>query len=255
MTFTASIVAATLGERPYKYFESVPSTMDAAREWLLEGALSGSMVIADQQTAGRGRMGRVWVAPDRCALAMSVVMRVKVHWLSQVAMLGGLVVADALVKIGVSDVRLKWPNDVLIGRRKVAGILAESEWDGSNLRGAILGIGVNFAGDFATSELNAQAVSITSALGHEPDPAAFFAHLIAAYDARTSQLGTPALFETWRSKLWTIGQKVRVESSPPVDGIAEDVSPLGALMVRSVDGRLHTVMAADVKVWPVEGTT
>ncbi|NOG52234.1 MAG: hypothetical protein HND48_24450 [Chloroflexi bacterium] len=56
-------------------------------------------------------------------------------------------------------------------------------------------------------------------------------------------------------KLWTIGQKVRVESSPPVDGIAEDVSPLGALMVRSVDGRLHTVMAADVKVWPVEGTT
>lgn len=254
MTFTAAIVSATLGDRPYKYFDTVSSTMDIAREWLLEGAANGSMVIADRQTAGRGRMGRMWVAPDRCALAMSVVIRVKVQWLSQVAMLGGLIVADALTEIGVTDVRLKWPNDVLIGTRKVAGVLAESEWDGSNLRGAILGIGVNVSGEFATSELNMQAVSISAALGREPDPAEFFAHLIAAYDARARQLGTPALFETWRSKLWTIGQKVRVESSPPVDGIAEDVSPLGALMVRSLDGRLHTVMAADVKVWPVEGT-
>lgn len=251
MCFSQALVDARLGERPHRYYESIPSTMDAARDWLAEGAPHGALVIAGQQSAGRGRMGRTWVDADGCALALSVILRpASGSALPQISMLGGLAILDTLAALGVPDLLLKWPNDILIGGKKVCGVLVETAWDGVYLSGAILGIGLNVSGSFDVSDIAATATSIGEALGGPPDPARVLDEIVNRLDARLPDLNTPIMYDAWRARLGTIGQRVRIESGRSFEGVAEDVNPMGALLVRADDGQLRTVLAGDVRVRP-----
>lgn len=253
MKFTQSVVDACLGERPYRYYERIRSTMDAAREWLLEEAPHGAIVIAGEQTAGRGRMGRSWLTADGAALALSVILRPGSGTvLPQVSMLGGLAVLDALASLGLRDLFLKWPNDILIDEQKVCGVLVETSWNDAYLRGAILGIGLNVSGGFAQPEVAAIATTVSAALGRPADAAQVLRAVITSLDARLPDLGTPELFDAWRARLGTIGLRVRVESSSAFEGVAEDVNMMGALLVRADDGQLRTVLAGDVRVRPAD---
>jgi BirA family biotin operon repressor/biotin-[acetyl-CoA-carboxylase] ligase len=253
MQYTLAVVSSCLGPRPYRYFERIRSTMDAAREWLTEGAPHGGLVITGEQTAGRGRMGRSWLIPDGCALAMSVILRpANGTALPQVSMLGGLAVLDALASLGLGGLFLKWPNDILIGDKKVCGVLVETAWDGVYLRGAILGIGLNVSGEFDKPEIAAIATTIAEALGRPADAAQVLRAVIQSLEARLADLDTPIMFDAWRARLGTIGQRVRVEGSSAFEGVAEDVNTMGALLVRADDGQLRTVLAGDVRVRPAQ---
>ena len=107
MEYTQAVVNDCLGERPYRYFERIPSTMDAAREWLMEDAPHGAIVLTGEQSAGRGRMGRSWLTADGAALALSVILRPSGGpVLPQVSMLGGLAVLDALSSLGLNGLFL-----------------------------------------------------------------------------------------------------------------------------------------------------
>ncbi len=150
--------------RPLRLLEVTGSTNDDARAWALEGASEGATVMALSQTRGRGRAGRVWQSPAGLGLYLSVVLRPA--WppaeLGVLAILGGLAVAQALDRLGATQIRIKHPNDVLARGRKIAGVLVEPRIGGTSTEFAIAGIGVNLLHqreDFKTLGLNGTATS------------------------------------------------------------------------------------------------
>jgi len=248
MTLDLRLLAERMGSRPYQFYPIIPSTMDVARDWLREGAPHGALVLADEQTAGRGRLNRQWQTPPDSALAMSVILRVAPATLPQVTMLGALAVAEALDKLGVQEVGIKWPNDVLIAGRKVCGILVEVDWDGIALRGVIMGLGINIALDFTGTELEGQATSIQTALGRPVDRMDVLTEIVYGIDTRWALLGSSTLLKAWKSRLVTLGRRVTVHAPYSFTGIAEDVDDDGALWVRDEEGFRRRVLAGDVRV-------
>jgi BirA family biotin operon repressor/biotin-[acetyl-CoA-carboxylase] ligase len=131
-----------------RYFSQVTSTNDVAAEWAAQGAPGLSLVIADEQTAGRGRAGRKWVTAPEGSLAASLIVYPTLadhDLLSRMTALGALSVCDALRNAYQLNALIKWPNDVLVNGRKLAGILTEAHWTGDSLATVILGMGVNVA--------------------------------------------------------------------------------------------------------------
>lgn len=248
MTLDLGRLAERMGSRPYQFHPIIPSTMDAARDWLRDGATHGSLVLADEQTAGRGRLNRTWQTPAGGALALSVILRVVPSTLPQVSMLGALAVAEAFDTLGAANVGLKWPNDVLIDGKKACGILVEVDWDGINLRGVILGIGVNIALNFTGTELETQATSLQTALPSPVDRLDVLTEIVKGLDSRWALLGSSTLLKAWKSRLVTLGRRVTVHTTQTFTGIAEDVDDDGALWVRDEEGFRRRVLAGDVRV-------
>ncbi len=148
---TEARLRAALGARPFKLYSQIGSTNDAARDWAHSGAVTGSVVVAEEQVAGRGRFERRWVAAPDTALLFSVILRpaIRAERLPRVAVLGALAVAECLDALDLAPVTLKWPNDVHLAGRKVAGVLPEADWQNDQLSALALGIGVNVRVDFS----------------------------------------------------------------------------------------------------------
>jgi BirA family transcriptional regulator, biotin operon repressor / biotin---[acetyl-CoA-carboxylase] ligase len=224
--------------------------MSRAAELAAEGAPEGTIVLADHQTAGRGRLGRVWTAPPGSSLMLSVVLRPALPparaW--AVAAVAGVALADAALALGVPGVALKWPNDLLLGGRKAAGLLAEARTGV-----VLLGMGVNVTQTAADlpAELRARATSLSAAAGRPVERAALLAAWGMRFEAGYRDLvtGGRALLPAWRAHLATLGQEVRVDrvGRAPLTGRAVDVGPGGELIVRLPDGAMATVSAGDVE--------
>src|SRR5512141_3093109 len=128
-----------------RYFDTIGSTNDEALAWAAADTPDLSVVIADEQTAGRGRLDRKWYTPKSTALAFSIVLRPTANerpHLTRLVGLAALAVAESLRKLGL-DARIKWPNDILIQNRKVCGILIESVWSGEDVDCVVIGVGIN----------------------------------------------------------------------------------------------------------------
>ena len=136
---------------PLRYFERIGSTNDEAARWADSGAPDLALVVANEQTAGRGRLNRRWYTPPDAALAFSLVLKNSklqdeiLTGLSRLTALGALAVCDTFQDLFGLDAQIKWPNDVLVDQKKLAGILVEAHWQGEQLLAAILGIGINVA--------------------------------------------------------------------------------------------------------------
>ena len=214
--------------RPRLHLRETSSTNDRARELAAAGAPHGTVVTAGVQTAGRGRQGRTWTAPSGTAVLLSLVVRGADALLP---LRGGLAVAD----VAGPTARVKWPNDVLVDGRKVAGVLAEARpqegW-------AVLGIGVNAALDIAT--LPAELRSRAGTLGR--DPVAVLAELLGALEVR---LGEPraSILAALRDRDALAGQPVRWAGGT---GVGAGIDDEGALVVRLADGSLATLDAGEV---------
>lgn len=238
-----------LDNRVYRYFDQIDSTNDYARGWLMHNAPPGAVVIADEQLKGRGRKGRHWHTPPGVALACSVILYPPRAALPSVTMLGGLAIAEMIGELDVNTqatVGIKWPNDVLLNGRKVSGILAESVWDGTQLRGVVLGMGVNVRVDFGDSPLAETATNLESAFG-TLDRGDLYARLLNRVDYWAPRFNSDAIFHAWRDRLTTIGQTVVIMTEHgEVSGQAEGVTSAGALRVRDADGVLQTVLAGDI---------
>jgi BirA family transcriptional regulator, biotin operon repressor / biotin---[acetyl-CoA-carboxylase] ligase len=242
--FNLQIIRDHLAPRPVRYFESIGSTNDEARNWLREGAPADAVVIADQQTKGRGRMGRVWQTPPGAALAVSVILHTPVEQLHQVSMIGALAISDVALGLGLSEVSIKWPNDVLVNGRKVSGVLPESHWDGDKLLGVVLGMGINVSVDFTGTELEDKAISLETAIGKALNRLDLLANLLTAVDQWQA---SPALFDTWKRRLVTLGQIVAVNTpNGTLHGLAETVDEHGVLILHNDQGELQRVIAGDI---------
>jgi BirA family biotin operon repressor/biotin-[acetyl-CoA-carboxylase] ligase len=224
-----------------EWFDRIHSTnrhgLDAARD----GAAAGLVVVADVQTAGRGRLGRTWEAPAGASLLVTVLLRRGEHFDAPVA--AGVALARAVEQVAEFPVLLKWPNDLLAGdpQRKLAGLLAESEGDA-----LAVGAGCNVNWETFPAELADTATACNLVAGAPVDRD----ELLDAYlDALDHALGQgAAVMDEHRRRLVTIGRRVRVHPVRGDDLVGEAVlvTDDGALVVLDDDGHEHVVVAADV---------
>lgn len=241
MHFTEQGVTMALAPHPVRFFESVGSTSDAAREWLEAGAAPGSVVVADAQTQGRGRKGRDWSTPPGVGIAVSAILMPPVTQVQRMHILGTLAVCDLLDALDVPDVGVKWPNDVQIRGRKVAGVLPEAIWQGDSLQGVVLGLGLNVRNNFGGTDLEQTATSIESEIERAVDRLRLLSVLLFRLEMRMDQ--PDAWMDDWRGRLSTLGQAVTVGD---VSGIAQDVDDDGALLVKRND-EVVRVTAGDLQ--------
>jgi BirA family transcriptional regulator, biotin operon repressor / biotin---[acetyl-CoA-carboxylase] ligase len=247
MTLTEKQLIERVYPRPVRFFNQIGSTNDVAMEWMTKGAASGSIVVADEQVKGKGRLGRVWHTPAGSALIISVIFHPRVEDLQQVTMLGALAIYDMVKNLGIEQVGIKWPNDVQINGLKVSGILPEAAWENGKLVGVVLGMGINVRIDFSDTELRGRAISIEPLLGRPVDRLDLLADLLKRIDYWSERLGSTEVFDAWEKRLVTLGQQVRVQAShQEVVGLAQSVDRDGALNIRKADGSSERVIAGDI---------
>jgi BirA family transcriptional regulator, biotin operon repressor / biotin---[acetyl-CoA-carboxylase] ligase len=262
MSLNRSLVGHTID-----YQASVPSTMSIAMNLAAQpNTQSGTLVVAEEQTAGLGRLQRSWQAPAGQALLLSLILKPP-HLPAQpahLAMLAGISVVRAILSVvpDLSDeIGLKWPNDVLLGQdlatgRKVAGVLIETAYHQSAMHYAVVGIGIN---------VNQETHSLPNVPPGAPQPASLLTYvgrqidrsdlLIALAQVWNELLGPKQadhnIYQEWRTLLYTLGQPVTVRqhghnSEQAVHGTAIDVTPDGALVVLDAAGRIQTLGSGDV---------
>ena len=239
--------------RPLHCFAELDSTNTTAREMAAAGAAHGTVVIADAQRRGRGRLGRSWASPTGKNLYLSALLRCTLppERLAQIGLLAGVATCETVHEWCGAEI--KWPNDVLAGGRKVAGILTEMDGSGGQ-RVVVLGIGVNLNAELADfpDELRDKAGSLRLASGVPIDRGRFAAQLLAALEARYEQWqrdGFAPIATAWRGLSPLVGRHIRVqEPGAIVEGTVIDLSDDGALRLRLADGAEHRVIAGDVTV-------
>jgi len=241
----------------FRYFDTIGSTNDEALAWASQGAPDLSLVIADEQTHGRGRMERKWFTPPHSALALSLILRpttIERAHPSRTTGLLALSLAESLLQLGLAP-QIKWPNDVLLGGRKVAGILVESSWMGEMLDAMILGMGVNVlkASIPPAHQLLFPATSIETELGHPVERGGLLRGILTRVLDWRPKLGTDAFLEAWEEQLAFRGQQVQVEgrSGDPIIGELLGLETDGSLRLQNEHGRSVTVRFGEVHLRPL----
>jgi len=234
------------------YHEITGSTNDDALHWLDQGAEDNSLVVADEQTSGRGRMQRKWITRKDAALAFSLIFRPsKQQNLSLYAPLGALGVCVALEQQGNIQPQIKWPNDVLNQRRKISGILAEAVWQDDTLKGVVLGIGINVASTAVHLEdgFLFPADSLQNSLGKEIDRMDLLVEVLRSIFFWRQKLDSPEFIQEWNNRLAFRGEKVRINrpGQDPLIGEVLRIAPDGVLWIRQENGREIPVLAGDVE--------
>jgi BirA family transcriptional regulator, biotin operon repressor / biotin---[acetyl-CoA-carboxylase] ligase len=242
-----------LGQVIHAYGE-LPSTSDRAKELADEGASHGEVVIAEAQTAGRGRRGRAWSSPPGRNLYFSVVLRPELPPMraAELTLVASLAVCDALRQAGVAA-GIKWPNDLLVAGRKIAGILTELAAEPDRVQWVVLGVGVNVnAGpDDFPAELRDDATSILIERGQPAPRALFAAACLTALEAwldTHGENGFAPIREAWRERSVTLGRSVVVRADGrEIRGTATDIDDRGALLVATASGE-ERIIAGDVQL-------
>jgi len=235
------------------YYPSLPSTMEVAREAGWQGAVDGTVVIVEEQTAGRGRRQRSWISPQG-GIALSIILRPSVQHLPQMIMLASLAVTNAIESVTGLQTGIKWPNDVLIRGKKVCGILIENHMRGSNLEFTVVGIGINVNIDPAVyPEIADIATSLSAELGHPVSRDEILQKLMVAVEKLYLDIKAgQSLHQRWRERMVILGRGVQIIEEGKVEqGVAEDVDVDGSLLLRRSDGSLTRIIAGDVTLRPL----
>lgn len=242
-----------------EYYPEIGSTNDRAQALLEQAAGDGTLVVADTQTHGRGRLGRQWVTVPGAALAFSLALRPSTAEqlkLPFFAPLAGLAVCQALVEAYGLPAEVKWPNDVLLKRRKTCGVLVEAAWLGSQPQGVVVGIGVNVAPSSVPpdSEVLFPATCVESVLGRPVERLELLIEILRRFFALRQGLGSADFLRLWHERLAFRGQEVRVDLLKPgetVTGQVIGIDENGNLRLRTQDGNEVSVAAGDVRLRPL----
>lgn len=246
-SITEGLATSFMGQRVI-YYPRLPSTMDAARLEAQQGATEGTVIIAGEQTAGRGRMQRTWLSPTG-NIALSIVLYPDIAGLPYLIMIASLAIAHGIEAVTDLKTQIKWPNDILIGGKKVCGILIENEVKSGKVIYSIIGIGINVelkASDVV--EISATATSIKDELDRYMLRTDIVRSLLTEFERLYLLLPEgQSIYESWRDRLETLGKNVVVKSGGGIfEGIAESVDESGALMLRGADGSLTRIVAGDI---------
>ena len=231
-------------------FESLPSTNTELARRASQGAAEGLVILAEEQTAGRGRLQRAWSSPRGAGLYFSILLRPAIpqnHW-PLITFMAALAVGDAVREAAGVETDIKWPNDLLSGERKICGILAEAI-DTPLGRAVILGIGINLTENAYPPELASVATSVSEAAGCAPDREQILEALLDALSHWYSRLAEPGqIVDAWSNRSsYAIGKLVQVNNVDDVwQGTTCGIEPDGALRLRTSSGEIKLVRAGDV---------
>jgi len=235
--------------RQMLWYPDVPSTNDLAAALAEHGAREGCVVVADAQSAGRGRQGRSWASPPGAGLYVSTVLRPAEHALSLLTIAAGVAIADGIHTATGLVPDLKWPNDVFVGGRKAAGVLAEATSSAAGTY-VVLGFGINVSLAAYPPEVAARATNLEGELGRAVDRGLLLAECLCSLAARYQDLASgrsDAVVEAWRGRAAsTLGRRVQWNAAgAALNGVAENIDDTGALVVRTNTG-LARVTAGEV---------
>ena len=250
-----NLAADIIGQLVY-FYEKVDSTNEIVKKMAAEGLPEGTVVIAEQQLCGKGRIGRNWVSPAGVGIWFSLLLRpgIKPHVAPQLSLACAAAVCRAIRRFTGLDVRIKWPNDLLIGQKKVCGILTELSAEIDMVNYVIVGIGINVnqkEKDFSC-EIKDTATSLSEIAGHDFRRVELLREVLAEIERTYLEYltsGFPGVLRQWRELCSTLGQEVSVISTGEnFSGLAEDIDENGHLLVRMANRELRAVVAGDVSI-------
>ncbi len=238
------------------YFEQIGSTNEQARKLADNGAAEGTVVIADSQSSGKGRLGRDWSSPAGVNLYLSVILRPNIspRFATQMTFLSAIAVAQAIEATGSFEPQLKWPNDVMLGGCKVAGLLNELNAETEQVHYLVLGIGVNLnmtTEQFPT-DLRTPATSLLLDGGEQVSRRQFTQALLQSLDQLYSvylQSGFQPIKEAWERRCNMLNQWVEVDCQNRLQvGQVSGVDETGALLLALAGGVTERVLVGDVRL-------
>lgn len=232
-------------EQRIHHFREIGSTMDAAREMAKRGARQGTIVIAEVQTRGRGRLSREWLSSEG-GIYFTIILRPRISptCAPRVNLMASIAVAVTIKELYGLKAALKWPNDVLIAGRKVCGILAEMDAEMDVVNFVNVGIGIN--ANVSIPRFEKTATSLKDILGREISRKEFLSALLVEIERWQPFLMKADLLKEWKRLSATLNKEVRVMSlDEEVMGRAIDIDATGALILRGKDGSLRTVLVGD----------
>lgn len=234
-------------------YESLPSTNTELSRLAAEGAAEGVSVLADEQTAGRGRLQRAWSSPKGAGLYFSILLRPKiaVNYWPLITMMAAVAVYDTMGDACRFQADIKWPNDILSGERKICGILAEAIETPSG-RAVVVGIGINLTAEAHPAEIANLATSIAEVKGQVVDREVILASLLrwlSHWYALLSDVGAESIVNAWSSRSsYAFGRLVQVSNGGEVwTGMTSGIESDGALRLQTESGEIKLVRAGDVK--------
>jgi BirA family biotin operon repressor/biotin-[acetyl-CoA-carboxylase] ligase len=241
--------------RTIHHFQTLDSTNSKAYQLALNGAKEGEVVISESQEKGRGRLGRQWFSPPFLNLYLSVILRPKIspHQASLITLMAAVATTDAIQKFSGLLPVIKWPNDILLRDRKVAGLLNEIHSEMDRIHFVILGIGVNLNMDekMFSKEIRAVATSLKIEMGQKVSRKAFLQFFLQELEKWYSiflEEGGAVILKAWRNRAHIKGRQVKVTSfGETLAGIAIDVDSNGALILETENGKRKRVVAGDIE--------
>jgi BirA family biotin operon repressor/biotin-[acetyl-CoA-carboxylase] ligase len=244
-----------LGE-PLYFYRSIGSTNDRANELASEGATHGTLVVARAQTAGRGRGDREWFSKSGASLTFSVVLgpeSSEVDPTSGLPVLGALAVVEALETLGIQS-QIKWPNDVLIASRKVAGILVEASWMAEVLEYVVLGIGVNLKKSAIPKQpLDYPATCVDQHAQHRYQAEDLLVSILERLGKWNARLGSKEITMAWHRALAFQDEVIVLQGEGiRIEGTIKDLLPDGRLQVQTRDGEVFTAGTGELRLRPVD---
>lgn len=246
------------GQKHYVYFQETDSTNKQARILAAQGYPEGTVVVAETQTSGRGRRGRTWYSPQSQGIYMSLILRpvLPLNEISRISIITAVAIAETLQTELSLQPQIKWPNDILINGRKIAGILSEAVTDMDGVEYIVVGIGLNINNpleDFP-DDLRTPPTSILAESKRPCSRAKLLQTLLLTFEQHyhtllAGQFG-PAL-EQARTLSMILGQEVRLETvNGFIVGQAFDIDDNGYLLVRDQQGEIHPVLSGEISVFP-----
>ncbi|MCF7803916.1 MAG: biotin--[acetyl-CoA-carboxylase] ligase [Candidatus Marinimicrobia bacterium] len=231
--------------------DSLPSTNDLAKQ---EDFAHGSAVLAEEQTAGKGRLGRNWMAPKGSSILMTIVLRPEreIQSMQIITLASGIAVVEAIRELYLLPARLKWPNDLTIYERKVCGILVESQLRGDGISKILVGLGCNVnqhPADFP-DDLRMPATSLKIDANRELDRNELTGHILNHFEERYNQVldgQSEKIVNDWKKNSNQLGRNVRwLENDNERTGVLRDISPDGAAVVEFEDGSTEEIISGDL---------
>lgn len=240
-----------IGRRIF-YFEEASSTMDLARKLAMEGSCEGTLVLAEAQSSGRGRLGREWFSPKYKGIYLSLILSPKASpgQASLLTLVSAVSICEALKEVADIKAHIKWPNDIISANKKLGGILTELDASSGGVRFVVIGIGLNVNNDKKT--LPASATSVREQKNGLPVNRVellqeLLRRLEKNYLLLQKQNGPESIIDKWRSYNMTLGRRVKVVfKGKCLEGEAVDIDIGGGLLVRRDSGLVEKVMAGDV---------
>ncbi len=231
-------------------FNTVGSTMDEAFRLGMEGAPEGTVVCAETQTQGRGRLGRVWSSPKAKGIYCSLILRPQLPpgQLSQLTLTAAVALAEALRDAAGIEPAIKWPNDILVGGKKLAGILTELRAETDQVKFVVVGMGINV--NTSASQLVDGASSLRIETGRIFNRVVVLQHILRSFETWYAVLGRgrfDLVIKAWKARSATLKKRVRVTGpGGMVEGLAVDLDTDGALLVRQDSGVIVKQTAGDL---------